>query len=252
MWGRLEALRPFPSSPAVAGTPGRGGAGRAWGWASSLFRPEQLPQPDILLLGEGHFWEELMPRAVSERTWLWPNQGHSIHPLASNFEMKQAAFLQGAKPQPPCGARRPLTMWRWSPHTPQSCPSGVLGRRTWISLLARPCPKNPWFPSAPLGNSYRPARGGVSPSSRVLRSALLPGCSSCGPIPFCTPQASTPCPSWYLFQTSTGGSLETPRRPEMAAPTHGVPALQHGPFPVPLTLASLRDSSLAEAPLPNR
>lgn len=163
MWGRLEALRPFPSSPAVAGTPGRGGAGRAWGWASSLFRPEQLPQPDILLLGEGYFWEELMPRAVSERTWLWPNQGHSIHPLASNFEMKQAACLQGAKPQPPCGARRPLTMWRWSPHTPQSCPSGVLGRRTWISLLARPCPKNPWFPGAPLGNSYRPARGGVSP-----------------------------------------------------------------------------------------
>lgn len=185
MWGRLEALRPFPSSPAVAGTPGRGGAGRAWGWASSLFRPEQLPQLDILLLGEGHFWEELMPRAVSERTWLWPNQGHSIHPLAGNFEMKRAACLQGAKPQPPCGARRPLTTWRWSPHTPQSCPSGVLGRRTWISLLARPCPKNPWFPGAPLGNS--------SPSSQGWGVALLHEYSD----PPCCPDA--PAVVRFLF-----------------------------------------------------
>lgn len=35
---------------------------------------------------KGCFWEELMAKGLFlRRTWPWPNQGYSIHPLVSNF-----------------------------------------------------------------------------------------------------------------------------------------------------------------------
>lgn len=95
--------------------------------------PEQLPQLDILLPGEGMFPGRIHgPSAVSARTGLWVNQGRiRIRALVGIFEMKQAAFLQNAKPgfplgnpgpSPPEHLPRPRLVpgWSQSPHTPPS------------------------------------------------------------------------------------------------------------------------------------
>nr|KAF6401512.1 hypothetical protein HJG63_009589 [Rousettus aegyptiacus] len=125
-----------------------------------------------------------MPRAVSERTWLWPNQGHSIHPLASNFEMKQAAFLQGKAPASLWGTQATDHVALESPHSPvlsQRC----LGQ-TYLDLPAgQALPQEPLVPWCPTWK--------LLPSSQGWGVALLHEYSD----PPCCPDA--PAVVRFLF-----------------------------------------------------
>lgn len=146
--------------------------------------PEQLPQLDILLQGEGMFPGRIHgPSAVSARTGLWINQGRiHIRALVGIFEMKQAAFLQNAKPGLPLGNPGPrprapgppstspdpgLYQDGRGPHThrpvlPQRRLMFSLGQMHLDLTAVKASPQNPTSPGTPPGGpspSTAPGRG---------------------------------------------------------------------------------------------
>lgn len=209
MWGWLEALCTPPKLLSCS-------------WSSRLptlhsrtgctphCRPEQLPQPDCLLPGEGTFLGRThSQRAVSEGTRLGSNQGHCIHSLFSNFETKQAASLQNAKPQPPLWGTQtadPELLQSCTP-TPTSTPAPpppvlsqrCLNVRSWADkpgssygLGSAREPLVAWLPTWRTTPSTVLGWGGLPQLHDPLKlhtQTCLPArlLSSCGLIPFLYP-----------------------------------------------------------------